>query len=170
STLNITVSPADDLIDVPRRIVVTGAQPGELVQVASRTVRAGAVWRSSARFVADTAGHVDLTLAPAVEGDYAGISAMGLLWSQAPEQPGRRELFHADVLQPLTTSLEASGASGKAEAELIQRLSGDGVTRREVREQGLVGTLFLPAGPGPHPAVMILNGSGGGINEPRAAL
>jgi len=170
STLNITVSPADDLIDVPRRIVVTGAQPGELVQVASRTVRAGAVWRSSARFTADAAGHVDLTLAPAVEGDYQGISAMGLLWSQAPEQPGKRELFHADVQQALTTVLEASSAAGKAEAELTQRLYADGVTRQEVREQGLVGTLFLPAGPGPHPAVMILNGSGGGINEPRAAL
>ena len=170
STLNITVSPVDDLIDVPRRIVVTGAQPGELVQVASRTVRAGAVWRSSARFVADAAGHVDLTLAPAVEGDYQGISAMGLLWSQAPEQPGKREQFHADVQQALTTVLEASGAAGKAEAELTQRLYADGVTRQEVREQGLVGTLFLPAGPGPHPAVMILNGSGGGINEPRAAL
>jgi len=172
STLNITVSPADDLIDVPRRIVVTGAQPGELVQVASRTVRAGTVWRSSARFVADAAGHVDLTLAPALEGesDYQGISAMGLLWSQAPEQPAKRELFHADVQQPLTTALQATGASGQAEAELIQRLCADGVTRQEVREQGLVGTLFLPAGPGPHPAVMILNGSGGGINEPRAAL
>jgi fermentation-respiration switch protein FrsA (DUF1100 family) len=170
STLNITVSPADDLIDVPRRIVVTGAQPGELVQVAGRTVRAGVAWRSSARFVADAAGHVDLTLAPAVEGDYQGISAMGLLWSQAPEQPGKRELFHADVLQPLTTALEATAASGKVEAEMTQRLCADGVTRREVREQGLVGTLFLPAGAGPHPAVMILNGSGGGINEPRAAL
>jgi len=170
STLNITVTPADDLIDVPRRIVVTGAQPGELVQVASRTVRAGAVWRSSARFVADAAGHVDLTLTPAVEGDYVGISAMGLLWSQAPEQPGKRELFHADVQQPLTTALTATAASGQAETELIQRLCADGVTRREVCEQGLVGTLFLPVGPGPHPAVMILNGSGGGINEPRAAL
>ncbi|MFJ9448990.1 acyl-CoA thioester hydrolase/BAAT C-terminal domain-containing protein [Herbaspirillum sp. NPDC101397] len=170
STLNITISPADDLIDVPRRIVVTGAQPGELVQVVSRTVRAGVVWRSSARFVADAAGHVDLTLAPAAEGDYEGISAMGLLWSQAPEQPGKRELFHADVQQALTTVLEASSAAGKAEAELTQRLCADGVTRQEVREQGLVGTLFLPAGPGPHPAVMILNGSGGGINEPRAAL
>lgn len=172
STLNITVSPPDDLIDVPRRIVVTGAQPGELVQVAARTGRAGVAWRSSARFVADAAGHVDLTLAPAVEGDYQGIAAMGLLWSQAPEQPGKRELFHADVQQPLTTALEATAASasGNAEAELTQRLCGDGVTRQEVREQGLVGTLFLPAGPGPHPAVMILNGSGGGINEPRAAL
>ncbi|MFX5595168.1 hypothetical protein ABTD92_21175, partial [Acinetobacter baumannii] len=54
--------------------------------------------------------------------------------------------------------------------ELVQRLAVAGVTRREVREEGLVGTLFLPATPGPHAAVMILNGSGGGINEPRAAL
>ncbi|WP_034292832.1 acyl-CoA thioester hydrolase/BAAT C-terminal domain-containing protein [Herbaspirillum sp. RV1423] len=170
STLNITVSPADDLIDVPRRIVVTGAQPGELVQVSSRTVRAGAVWRSSAHFVADDAGHVDLTLAPAVEGGYRGISAMGLLWSQRPEEDGKRELFHADVQQPLTTTLQVSAVSGDAEAELTQRLCAAGVTRREVRDNGLVGTLFLPPGEGPFPAVMILNGSGGGINEPRAAL
>jgi len=45
-----------------------------------------------------------------------------------------------------------------------------GVRRREVREEGLSATLFTPATPGPHPVVMVLNGSGGGINEPRAAL
>src|SRR5690606_15584764 len=45
-----------------------------------------------------------------------------------------------------------------------------GVTRQEVRTEGLVGTIFHPAGDGPHPAIMILNGSGGGINEPRGAL
>ena len=46
------------------------------------------------------------------------------------------------------------------------------MTRQDVREHGLVGTLYLPPGaaPGSHPAVLILNGSGGGINEPRAAL
>lgn len=173
ATLNVSVTPADDLIDVPRRIVVTGAAPGELVQVSSSTLRAGANWRSSARFVADAAGHVDLSLAPAVEGSYAGISAMGLLWSQQPEQEGKREQFHPDVQQPLMTTVHASAASGEADTVLVQRLCADGVTRREVREQGLVGTLFMPpvsAGSGPHPAVMILNGSGGGINEPRAAL
>ncbi|EJL82881.1 acyl-CoA thioester hydrolase/bile acid-CoA acetyltransferase [Herbaspirillum sp. CF444] len=173
STLKITVVPADGLIDVPRRIVVTGAAPGELVQVSSRTPRAGAAWQSSARFVADAAGHVDLSLAPALEGGYEGIAAMGLLWSQIPEQEGKRELFHQDVRQPLTTTLSVQAASGNADAELVQRLCADGVIRREVREQGLVGTLFLPpasCGAGPYPAVMILNGSGGGINEPRAAL
>lgn len=177
STLNITISPADDLIDVPRRIVVTGAVPGELVQVAANTERAGVPWHSSAQFVADAAGHVDLSLAPAVAGDYTGIAAMGLWWAQQPQQPGQRELFHRDVQQPLTTRLQAyavaDGAASEAAAAtatLVQRLCGTGVTRREVREAGLVGTLFLPAGAGPHPAVMIVNGSGGGINEPRAAL
>lgn len=170
-TLKLTVSPADDLIDVPRRIVVTGATPGAPVQVTADTLRAGVPWHSSAQFIADAAGHVDLSLAPAVAGDYSGISAMGLLWSQRPLEAGKRELFHTEVEQPLQTTLRAQdGSSAPAHATLVQRLCSDGVTRREVREEGLVGTLFLPAGAGPHPAVMILNGSGGGINEPRAAL
>ena len=176
SKLTITVHPADDLIDVPRQILVSGAAPGELILVASQTERAGVTWRSSAHFVADAAGHVDLTLAPAVTGDYSGISAMGLLWSQCPDQEGQRALFHDDVAQPLVTTLQAhpvtteGNAAELATAPLVQRLCAAGVSRREIREDGLVGTLFLPAGGGPHPAVMILNGSGGGINEPRAAL
>lgn len=175
NTLTLTVSPVDDLIDVPRRILVTGAGAGELVEVSSQTLRAGDLWHSRACFVADAAGHVDLSLAPAVSGDYAGISAMGLLWSQQPQQSGRREIFASDVQQPLQTSLQVTGANAgsAAQAILIQRLSGTGVSRYEVHEDGLVGTLFLPsveAYPGPHPAVMILNGSGGGINEARAAL
>src|SRR5690606_33349446 len=52
----------------------------------------------------------------------------------------------------------------------VQQLAAEGVTRREIRDEGLSGTLFTPATPGPHPVVMVLNGSGGGINEPRAAL
>ncbi|WP_211452656.1 acyl-CoA thioester hydrolase/BAAT C-terminal domain-containing protein [Collimonas antrihumi] len=168
--LELSVSPSDDLIDVPRRIVVSGAAPGESVEISSRTLRAGIPWRSRARFVADAQGQLDLTLAEAVEGDYPGVSAMGLLWSQVPELAGRREVFNADVRQPLVTVLHATVASGSVSAELVQRLCREGVTRSDLREEGLVGTLFLPAGDGPHPAVMILNGSGGGINEARAAL
>ncbi|MBB5391009.1 MULTISPECIES: acyl-CoA thioester hydrolase/BAAT C-terminal domain-containing protein [unclassified Herbaspirillum] len=167
---SIAVTPADDLIDVPRRIVVRGAAPGETVRVSTATVRNGAGWASSARFIADAQGEVDLAMSPALDGDYRGIDTMGLLWSQQPLQAGKRDNFHADVMAPLVTVVTACGVQGTASAELVQRLASAGVTRREVREQGLVGTLFLPATPGPHPAVMIVNGSGGGINEPRAAL
>jgi poly(3-hydroxybutyrate) depolymerase len=36
---------------------------------------------------------------------------------------------------------------------------------REVREDGVVGTRFTPAGEGRHPALVVLHGSGGGINK-----
>jgi dienelactone hydrolase len=45
-----------------------------------------------------------------------------------------------------------------------------GVRRVEARERGLVGMLFLPLGAGPHPGVIVLGGSSGGMREPVAAL
>ena len=39
------------------------------------------------------------------------------------------------------------------------------VIRQLVEEEGLVGTLFHPVTPGPHPAVIVLGGSDGGLRE-----
>lgn len=168
----LTVTPAEGQIDEPRRITVTGLAPDALVAISARTLRSrGVVWDSQATFMADADGVVDLSRDAPVGGDYAEVSAMGLLWSQHPAGGTSQELFADDVMQPLWTALTAETADGaRAEAELLQRFAAPGVTRREIREDGLVGTLFTPAGPGPHPGVVVLNGSGGGINEPRGAL
>nr|WP_179400826.1 acyl-CoA thioesterase/bile acid-CoA:amino acid N-acyltransferase family protein [Burkholderia guangdongensis] len=185
--LALTVTPDDALIDVPRRIALDGAPPGARVTLASRTERAGgAVWHAEASFVADARGSVDTSRDAPVDGSYAGVSAMGLVWSQVPDDGKSRDVFPNAVTTPLVTTLTATvdgggggGGGGRgggrgggeaASARFTQRLAADGVTRREIREHGVVGTLYLPPGAGPHPAVMILNGSGGGINEPRAAL
>lgn len=168
-----SITPEDALIDVPRRIALDGLAPGEQVEVASCTLRgAGVPWRAAARFVADAEGTVDLWRDAPVAGSYQGVSAMGLVWAQVPDTAGARELFDAEPAAALATDILArrDGDARPVRGGFVQRLAAAGVTRREVREEGLVGTLFLPAGPGPHPAVMILNGSGGGINEPRAAL
>ena len=169
----LTISPADALIDVPRRIAVDGLAAGEEVTLTSRTVRGpGVAWTASASFRADALGRLDLQRDAPLSGSYAGVSAMGLVWSQAPETPGApREVFAAEPGAPLATDVRVlRHGAAELNASLIQRLAADGVTRSEVRENGLVGTLFLPAEPGPHPVVLVLNGSGGGINEPRAAL
>lgn len=165
------ITPADDLIDVARRISVSGLRPGETIAIATRTLRGRDIpWASEAVFVADAAGTVDLERDAPLSGSYAGVSAMGLLWSQRPVDSDSREQFHADATRPLVSEVTVRAGGGEINGELVQRLAAAGVTRREVREDGLVGTLYLPAGPGPHPAVMVLNGSGGGLNEPRAAL
>jgi dienelactone hydrolase len=44
------------------------------------------------------------------------------------------------------------------------------ITRQSVRENGLIGTLFHPLSPGPHPTVIVLGGGDGGLREGRAAL
>ena len=170
--LHLEVTPREALIDVPRAIRVTGLQPYQIVAVTAETLRAnGVTWMAQASFIADGAGVVDLTRDAPVGGDYAEVAAMGLIWAQHPVGRESFELFSDGVEQPLTTRLTARSLEGdEAQAEFVQHFLAPGVTRREVREQGLVGTLFTPAGAGPHPAIIVLNGSGGGINETRAAL
>ena len=176
SAAQLSVTPQDALIDVPRRITVTGLAACEAVTVETRTMRGpGIVWRASAGFVADADGTLDLARDAPHSGSYAGVSPMGLVWSQAPETAGSpREIFAAEPAAALTTQLMLARADGSTlVTSFVQRLAAAGVVRREVREDGLVGTLFLPparADGQPPPAVMVLNGSGGGLNEPRAAL
>jgi hypothetical protein len=42
-----------------------------------------------------------------------------------------------------------------------------GVRRVEVEDQAFAGVLFEAAGPGPHPVVMVVTGSGGGLRNAR---
>jgi len=168
----LTITPSDALIDVPRQIRVEHVAPGATVEITALTRRNGVVWQAQAAYTAGEDGVVDLTREAPVSGDYTGLSPMGLIWAQSPEDGKSREYFNHPVTDALVTDVVARVEGAEARASFTQRLASDGVTRVEVREEGLVGTLYLPAGsaPGSHPAVMILNGSGGGINEPRAAL
>ncbi|CAB3624329.1 palmitoyl-CoA hydrolase [Achromobacter marplatensis] len=168
----LTITPADALIDVPRQIRVEHVEPGQTVEITTLTRRNGVLWQAQAAYTAGDDGAVDLTRDAPVSGDYKGLAPMGLIWSQSPVDSPSREHFNHPVTDALVTDVVAHVAGAQAQASFTQRLALDGVTRQEVREEGLVGTLYLPAGskPGSHPAVMILNGSGGGINEPRAAL
>lgn len=169
--MRLLVEPAEALLVVPRRIRVERAQPGAIVRVAIETEWLdGGRWAGAATFRADAQGVVDATWDAPVKGGYAGVFAMGLAWSQeklVAVQP-------ADATGPLAANpvharLTAKAGTLRTEAAMTARFAAAGVTRRELREGGLAGTLFLPAGEGPYPAVLVLYWAGGGINEPRAA-
>ncbi|MFX6226127.1 acyl-CoA thioesterase/BAAT N-terminal domain-containing protein, partial [Acinetobacter baumannii] len=83
-------------------------------------------------FIADAQGTVDLTRDAPVSGDYTGLSAMGLIWSQRPEDGKAREVFPQPVTAPLTTSLTATANGESIHASFVQRLAAPGVTRHEV--------------------------------------
>lgn len=169
----LEISPQTALIDVPRRILVRGLVPGQHVTLRTRTLRGPQVeWTSEALFVAAADGSVDLRRDAPVSGSYSGVSAMGLVWSQTQTVPDApHDPFAAQPSAALTTEVRALLDDGtELCGDFVQQLAAEGVTRREVRDEGLSAVLFTPATPGPHPVVMVLNGSGGGINEPRAAL
>lgn len=183
NTFDLSVTPQTGPLWEHRSILVSGAAPGSLVTVRAVTARDGGDWAAQATFLAGADGSVDLEAQAPVSGDYRVADAMGLFWSQQREPGTTGSAEPRDVDRPILTVLTAwaeqgtgrldeagDGAPAARDAvEVTQWLRGDDVARTEIRADGLVGTLFRPAQEGALPTVIVLNGSGGGINEARAA-
>lgn len=169
-TPSLRILPEDGLVDRERHIRLEGFGPGDVVLRTSLEHPDGSSWSSEARFRVADDGTVDLRRDAPVSGDWRDVSPMGpVLFMQRRSAP--RDPLLSEGVEPLRHRLIATGADGRvAEAALIQGFVAAGVGRRDIDEAGLTATLFIPAGPGPHPAVVVLNGSGGGVPERRAAL
>ena len=167
----MTVEPNAATIDVARRIFLNGFAPGERVTVTG-TLRQNdaSTWRSEAVFAADADGSIDVTTAAPVSGSYAGVAPMGLVWSMRQTGEPLPPDTPFDQLAMQTVHLAAAATSGTVEKSFEQHFVGPGVTVRPIRENGMVATLFTPLGDGPHPLVVMLSGSGGGMMEARSAL
>lgn len=167
----LSVTPADALVDVPREIVVRGFRAGERVALDATLAHPdGSAWQSHAEFIADADGHIDIARVIPIAGDWRIADATAPVWAMQRTQAPVRPQLSEDV-NPLEIVLSATGEHGaRASATYTLRFLGLGVALRPVREAGLTGTLYTPAGDGPHPAVLVLAGSGGGMHEQRAAL
>ncbi|MCY3814412.1 MAG: acyl-CoA thioesterase/bile acid-CoA:amino acid N-acyltransferase family protein [Gammaproteobacteria bacterium] len=172
------------LVDEPLDAVVTGLAAGERVELEAETRdAAGAVWRSVGRFAADPRGVVRTRTHASRGGTYAGTDRSGPTWSMAPADeravpnvPPDRGVVQtfADAqyagAAPVAIEVRAWSASGAAAETSAERWFGDpGVADACVRDGGLRGRTFRPAGP-PRAAVLALGGSSGGIVERQARL
>lgn len=167
---HIEVNPIDAAVDVRRQIRLTGFQPGSAQIVATLTHPDGSTWRSAAEFAVSDDGSVDLDTQSPRQGDWETADAMAVIWSLQRQSPPT-DATRSEETDALIVQLTARNDQGQAaHAQLVQRFIVEGVTRREIAESGLIGTLFTPASPGPHPAIIVMNGSGGGIPRQRAAL
>jgi dienelactone hydrolase len=157
--------PAECLLDKALHITVHGLTPGQ--QITLRALSAGAegtVLASHASFHAATTGDVDLARDAPVSGDYTGADAMGLFWSRS-SQPASAVPFAdrcADDPMAVLLVIESESAEPVTHA-FRRRYFDDSVAMRKVREAGVVGSLFEPKAPGRHPAVLVVGGSGGGV-------
>ncbi|XP_008318306.1 bile acid-CoA:amino acid N-acyltransferase-like [Cynoglossus semilaevis] len=141
----------------------------------------GDLWEAFAHYNTKPDGTINLTRDHSVGGSYLGCEPMGLFWSLQPA-PGGREglrLRKKNVETPFVVNISLLDGhvspSERQRAELATVTTerwymAPGVKRIEIRQNGIVGTLFLPPGPGPFPAMLDLWGMGGGLVEYRSAL
>lgn len=154
------------LADTAFGVRVSGAVPGESVAfVVDLPSYQGADWTGRFTAVADEHGVVDLATT-ALDG-FADADPTTLLWA-LEARPGSAA-GPAPAEHELGWTLRVEQVDRAAVAHYVRELRGPGV-RVEDLPSPLAGRLFLPAEPGPRPAVITLSGSGGGINEEEAAL
>lgn len=171
-------------IDDEIRVRLEGAPAGAEIELSASTCDdAGNGWRSCATFRVGADGVIDLARDPSLRGSYAGMSAMGLFWSMSivAEQADGRTVFAKDSIAPNTVQLETyEGGRLIASATVTRKFCADGTTTRDLsvpnpsdvdpNASTTVGRLFIPAGVGPHPVVVVLSGSGGGFDIDKAAV
>lgn len=162
---NLSVVPARAMFDEPAAIKASGLHPRERVTIrAELTDGAGHVWQSHADFAADSEGIVDVSKAAPAGGSYKEVSPMGLIWSMMPRER------NAAAYQPMRNlgaqriefTLVGNGEPERR-AELEQESVAPATRVMPVRDGSLRGVFFAPAGQGPHPGVLVLGGSNGGV-------
>uniref|UniRef100_A0A3Q2CF87 Uncharacterized protein n=1 Tax=Cyprinodon variegatus TaxID=28743 RepID=A0A3Q2CF87_CYPVA len=177
----LTAAPLRSLVDEPVSIRGHLLPPRCPVTLCARMHSdEGDLWESFAHYNANESG-VFLTSDPSVGGSYVGCQPMGLFWSMQPA-PGGREglrLRKKNVEAPFTVRislLEGHVSPSRGQLNELAAVSAERwyvapeVKRIDIRQNGIVGTLLVPPGPGPFPALLDLWGMGGGLLEYRSSL
>ena len=163
ATPRIDARPELGPVDGPSSVTLSGFPPRREVTLrATLDDPRGRAWTSHAVFHSDASGVVDLASTAPTAGSYTGADAQGLLWSLGPVGVAPKAPFDESSVSPLRVmfSAELDGAS-VATATVERTIVRSDCRVIAVKEDGLVGTLFQPAGDGPFPTVLVVGGSAG---------
>ncbi|XP_077386602.1 bile acid-CoA:amino acid N-acyltransferase-like isoform X2 [Festucalex cinctus] len=178
----LTAAPARGLVDDPISIKAGFMPPHHPVTLCMQMrSEDGDLWEAFGHYNTSADGTVNLARDHSVGGSYLGCEPMGLFWCLRPA-PGEREDLRfrkKNVETPFVVdiSLLEGHISPREKENAVLAVAtterwymAPGVQRIDIRQNGVVGTLFLPPGPGRFPAVLDLWGMGGGLVEYRSSL
>ncbi|XP_076464830.1 bile acid-CoA:amino acid N-acyltransferase-like [Babylonia areolata] len=186
----IHVTPKVSLFDQKVHIKVQGLPTKAKVTLYATTQ---AQWRrqpvtftSCGHYVSSEEGDLDLSRDASVGGTYTGVDPMGPFWSLSPCPSGPQNVRMVvkngedPVLYTLSLYLGHWSLKDLVVNETTQkplysttvtRLKKSADVRRIPVKEGCVrGVMFLPPGDGPHPGVIDIFGTGGGLMDTRAGL
>lgn len=166
----ISMTPQTSLIDQPIKIKISNLSPGEHVtlETSCQDGYTKLLFTAAATFEADKDGTVNLETQAPISGSYNGIDPMGLFWSMAPKDPKAPHFFESgnglEIL--LTVSVDNKIKSKKT----IYRVLATDIEKKQINQNGVVGSLFWPKNKQNLPGVIVIPGSGGGIPESLAQI
>ncbi len=169
--LKIEVDPAEHIFGTPFSVTVTGLRAGEKATITARSVDASnVIWESKTTFLADSDGSIHTDRHIPLSGDYAVANSLGLLWSMKSINPkgNRVRPYSHDEVNGLTVYFSVSDPEGRETAVRMRRyyqMPGKKLIRVPLEQDGMYGYLYSPASEGPHPGLIILGGSNGGLYE-----
>ncbi|MCA1592733.1 MAG: acyl-CoA thioesterase/BAAT N-terminal domain-containing protein [Acidobacteria bacterium] len=174
---SLSVSPGKALIDERVRVRVTGLRPRQDVTIKASMKDAGdRQWQSEASFLADRHGVVDCGRQAPISGSYKTVDPMGLFWSMAPVSALAQKggpLFRRDTTGTgsvvMNFDLVIEGRT-VASAKVLRLFAAPEVRVRDVREEGLIGRVYELPTAGRRPAILVLTGGAGGIQNRFAPL
>lgn len=159
-------------IDQKIEIRVEGLTPFKEVELQAKAWdQKGDLWTSHAGFQANDLGIINIPTSSPLEGSsYVSADAMGPFWSMLPPSGDETSSFKCkDDTFLAEIGIVVDGQL--VDTQVITRyLKTPGVEKRDVRENGLVGSLFIPKSDSPLPIIITLSGSNGGLGENRAKL
>jgi dienelactone hydrolase len=165
-TVTVDFLPVRALADEPFTVVLSGLTPcGDVTIEVQLDNCLGGAWRGTFSANADESGVLDLAVV-ALKG-FARPDPTTLLWAAEPDGDPNPALANAEDARGTLTVID--GGRVAAVQEFTRVFQDHGVTCTELTGP-VIGALYLPAGPGPHPAVMTVSGSGGGIAREEAAM
>lgn len=159
------ISQWDHNIDIRIKGLIPN-QPAEVVLTALD--EAGVTWRSAGTYIPPETGEISTAANPSVAGTYLGIQEMGLFWSMQAQ--GSSHTFYKKTADPLVCRMEVKQLDRSSQLHIERHIISDRVRRVEMDEEGVIGTWFQPKGLGKVPAVLVLGGSDGGLDETMAGL
>ena len=137
------------LMDERFDISLEGLKPRQDVTI--RVEGIGGVWQSSAKLTADDQGRVAIA------------DPMKFIWSATGDRPTTPPVARDGQPWVFTAIVDGQAVASKT---IVRRAFAANVRVVPVRERGLVGTLYAPAGAERLPAVIVLPGSQGGVPGP----
>ena len=158
------------LIDQDLDISIDSLQPHQNIEVEAEAFDENGVrWKSLAYFKADQDGAFHLeTAVPLPGSSYEKADASGLFWSMLPTDNSDISFLCNDKF---SVGITLKSDDQVLLAESVTRIiKTSNVQTIEVRENGLIGNLYLPPSEHPLPIIITLSGSEGKTSDCRSKL